>query len=352
MEALHACLVLIATTLPGGTYQTTNFVVTAPTQDFAQQVGEAAEFYRRELAIEWLGQDMPRWSHRCPIHCKVGDYGAGGATSFNFDRGEVYGWKMNVQGTAERILDSVLPHEVNHTIFASYFRRPLPRWADEGAASLIEHESERLRLKKIHEQVMRTNRKIPLQQLLPMREYPSDTQQVLTLYAEGYSLADYLIQQSSKGEYLQFLSLALKSGWNTALMQVYGYRSIEDLEKDLDHWIVAGSPNLNSSQGALLVRSNQPPRRNATIRAQSDELSIRLGSAAEWPSPPPFRAASDAHPAATRPGSSMVADNDRTRLHQPVGLRDLAEDGRLPRHQLVKPSLQISADRPAAVMTP
>ena len=44
--------------------------------------------------------------------------GAGGATSFVFDRGEVFGWKMNIQGSRERILDSVLPHEVTHTIFA------------------------------------------------------------------------------------------------------------------------------------------------------------------------------------------------------------------------------------------
>lgn len=341
MDALHACL-LLASVVPTANYQTTNFVVTAPTPEFAQQVGEAAEFYRRELAIEWLGQEMPRWSHRCPIFCKVGEYGAGGATSFNFDRGEVFGWKMNVQGSAERILDSVLPHEVNHTIFASYFRRPLPRWADEGAASLIEHESERMRLKRIHEQVLKTNRKIPLQQLLPMREYPTDTQQVLTLYAEGYSLADYLIQQSSKAEYLQFLSIALKSGWTPALKQVYGYSSIDDLDRDLDAWIVAGSPDLDSPQGTLLARSNQPPpRRTPTIRAQSEELSVRLGSPAAWPSPTPFRL--DAELA--RSGTTMSATGDR--LDRPDRSQSprvtTVGDGRLPRSQLLTPSLTITA---------
>ncbi len=33
---------------------------------------------------------------------------------------------MEVIGTPERILDSVLPHEVTHTILATYFGRPLP----------------------------------------------------------------------------------------------------------------------------------------------------------------------------------------------------------------------------------
>ena len=47
---LHAPL------LAAGTHRTDNFVVTAPTDQIAEQVGEAAEFYRRELAIEWLGE--------------------------------------------------------------------------------------------------------------------------------------------------------------------------------------------------------------------------------------------------------------------------------------------------------
>ena len=102
---------------------------------------------------------------------------------------------MAIQGTEERILDSVLPHEISHMIFASYFRRPLPRWADEGAATLVEHESERLRQTKLLDQVIRTSKRIPLRQLLNIKEYPENMQDVLTLYAEGYSLADYLVQQ-------------------------------------------------------------------------------------------------------------------------------------------------------------
>lgn len=347
MDAMYACFVLLASLLPGATIQTTNFVVTAPDPEFAQQVAGAAEYYRRELAIAWTGREMPRWSQKCPISCKVGEYGASGATSFNFDQGEVYGWRMNVQGTAERILDSVLPHEVNHTIFASYFRRPLPRWADEGAASLIEHESERMRLKKIHEQVMRTSRKIPLRQLLPMREYPSDTQQVLTLYAEGYSLADFLIQQSSKGEYLRFLSLALHSGWSTALQQSYGYASVEDLERDLDGWILAGSPDLASPEGQQLALSNAPSRRTApTIRAQSDGLTIQLGAASNVPPVTPFR---EDRPSGMNPldvGRSVVARDPRQGLELPLVVLPATTDGRLPRSHLVNPALSTRAAYP------
>jgi hypothetical protein len=279
---LQACLLAVALSTPAATIQTRNFTVHAPTDEFAQQVGEAAEYYRRELAKTWTGREMPPWHSKCPIYVKVGDYGAGGATSFNFDRGEVFGWKMNIQGSAERILDSVLPHEVNHTIFACYFRRPLPRWADEGAASLIEHESERRRLKRLHEEVLHSTRKIPLRKLLPMKQYPTDERQVLTLYAEGYSLADFLIQQSSKKEYLAFLSTALKSGWDAALEHHYNYQSLDELERDLDKWVVAGSPDLESQAGMQLALGGLAPRPEPIIRAQSPEQDVILGQPVAW----------------------------------------------------------------------
>ena len=119
-------------------YRTANFVVEAPTDDQARRIGEAAEQYRHTLAVEWTGAPLPRWSRPCPITAQVAPHlGAGGATSFVFDKGEVFNWTMTIQGSEERILDSVLPHEITHTIFASYFRQPLPRWADEGACTTV-----------------------------------------------------------------------------------------------------------------------------------------------------------------------------------------------------------------------
>ena len=258
----------------GAGFRTPNFIITAPTAEFAKQVGEAAEIYRDELAIEWLGKSLPgNWSSPCPINVQVGSMGAGGATTFNFQNGEVYGWKMDIQGSEERILDSVLPHEINHTIFACYFRRPLPRWADEGAASLIEHGSERLRLRKIHDQVMGTSRKIPLKTLLDMKNYPQDKQQVLTLYAEGHSLADFLIQKSDKPSYIQFLQVAHEAGWEAALKR-YEYPSIAALEKDWDQWVLASCPNLTAPAGTLLASNKKSAAKNGeTIRGQSPETT-------------------------------------------------------------------------------
>ena len=128
-RATLVALVLCSLCSLGARYKSANFVVSASTPEIAEQVGVLAEKYRKELAIEWTGAELPRWAEPCPITVKTGpNLGAGGATSFMFDRGEVYGWRMNIQGSLERVLDSVLPHEVTHTIFASHFRQPLPRW--------------------------------------------------------------------------------------------------------------------------------------------------------------------------------------------------------------------------------
>jgi len=274
MDAILRGILLIgALSSVGAGYRTPNFVVTASTAEFAKQVGDAAEIYREELAVEWTGKPLPgSWKYPCPISVKVGDIGAGGKTTFNFQNGEVYGWRMEIQGTEQRILDSVLPHEVNHTIFASHFRRPLPRWADEGAASLIEHDSERNRLRDIHNRVMGTSRKIALKTLLDIKQYPPDPQEVLTLYAEGHSLADYLIQRGGKPLYIRLMAVAHERGWETALKTLYGINNLQGLEREWDQWVLAGSPKLNIPDGSLLADSSKK-KPETTIRGQSPDSS-------------------------------------------------------------------------------
>lgn len=297
-------MTLLPAMLPAaGTHETDNFVVTAPTEEIAEQVGEVAEFYRHELAIAWLGEALPRWYRPCPISVKVGQIGAGGATTFTFEGGEVFGWRMNVQGSLERILDSVIPHEVSHTIFACHFRCPLPRWADEGAATLVENESERMRQTKLLDQVINTQRRIPLPQLLAIKEYPEDMQQVLTLYAEGYSLASFLVQQKGdegKAVYLDFLADALKGDWAQAFRRHYGYENLERVERDWHGWVLAGSPPLEREDGSMLADNDSTPA--TTAPAVDDSRTLAVATPPREPAPPEIRGQS---PQSLRPLASI-----------------------------------------------
>ena len=64
---------------PAAEFKTTNFVVSAPTPEVARKVGEAAERFRKQIAMEWLGKELPRWSARCPIRVRVGQIEIGRA---------------------------------------------------------------------------------------------------------------------------------------------------------------------------------------------------------------------------------------------------------------------------------
>jgi hypothetical protein len=211
----------------GASYHTQNFAVEAPNAQIAQAAGQFAEKYRKEKALQWLNQEMPPWPEPCPLKVTVTMGGAGGATSFAFDRGRVLGQQMHIEGSYERLMNSVLPHEVTHTVFAFYFRTPVPRWADEGGAVLSEDDLERNRHDQLVRQILNAGRAIPLRRLFALKEYPSD---VMTLYAEGYSVSNFLVSSSSRPQFLGFVAQGMREGWDRAAQAYYGYNNVEELE--------------------------------------------------------------------------------------------------------------------------
>lgn len=223
------------------TYRTKNFIVYASSEQFAKECAETAEKYRKLLAVKWLKTVLPAWSAPCPITVNDGSLGAGGATKMLFDRGEVFGWRMTIQGSKRRILDSVIPHEVNHTILASYYRRPLPRWADEGAATLVEHEEERRRQQLMLKQAFDNKQLFEINVLLSIKEYPKDMRRVLVMYAQGHSITSYLVQVGGEQKFIRLLTAAKQGNWGGALKTLYGFNGTHELEMKWKAWVLSGS---------------------------------------------------------------------------------------------------------------
>jgi len=248
----------------GASFRTTNFVVEAPTPQIAQQVGEYAEYYRKQKALQWLGQEMAQWPEPCPLKVSVTMNGSGGATSFAFDRGRVLGQNMHIEGSLDRLLASVLPHEVTHTVFAYYFRTPVPRWADEGGSVLSEDDLERNRHDMLVRQILNTpGRAIPLRRLFNLRDYPSD---VMCLYAEGYSVSSFLVSSSSQPAFLAFIVQGMRDGWDNAVRASYRYNNVEELEQA---WLTH-LRNTKRQPAAQLASNSAPaevdPARRITVR--------------------------------------------------------------------------------------
>ena len=251
MEArfLRAALIVVAALMslgagrPYHSIRSQHFVVSAPTPQLAQEICQAAEQYRRDLAIEWLGHELPPWNGLCPIKADVAPgLGAGGATSFVFQNNTPGQWTMSIQGSRERILDSVLPHEITHTIFATHFGRPLPRWADEGACTTVEHPSEKAKQDNFLIQFLTTDRGIPFNHMFKLKEYPPD---ILPLYSQGYSLAKFLIEQGGKQKFVEYVGEGMRSNnWTATTQRFYGFNSLSDLQLTWVEWVRHGSPAL------------------------------------------------------------------------------------------------------------
>src|SRR5438094_1082224 len=122
-----------------------NFDVTGTTPETCHRIAAAAEVQRTALAKLWLGKELADWSKPCPVRVTLNPSAAGGMTTFAFGRGSADPSQVDITGSLERILSNQLPHEVMHAVLAAHFRRPVPRWADEGVAILSEGEPERKR---------------------------------------------------------------------------------------------------------------------------------------------------------------------------------------------------------------
>ncbi len=218
-------------------YRTQNFIVMAPTADLARSVGDSAERFRHELAMHWLGTSLPPWQSPCPIRVIAGNLAAQGVTQYN--RSPVRDFQMEVVGTPERILDSVLPHEVTHTILATHFGRPLPRWADEGICTTVEHESERAKHEQKLREFLQSRRGIAMNKLFLLTEYPND---VLPMYAQGYSVCQFLIAQKGPQEFVQFLGDYMqRPSWTDSIRLHYGYESLAELQEQWLQWVAVGN---------------------------------------------------------------------------------------------------------------
>ncbi len=250
-----------------GSYKTANFRVVASSRDLSEKFGDLAEHYRREKAIEWLGREMPTWPQRCPLRIEINLKQSGGATTFTFGAGasgrsSVLSQEMKIWGETKQLLYSVLPHEVTHTVLAQHFGQAVPRWADEGGSVLSENEDEWFNHDIRCREILNANRGIPLRILFTMKEYPRD---MIVVYAQGYSVCDYLINQhGGRKKFLEFVGMGMKKdnrNWEAAVREFYGFESADDLQ---EKWIDS-------------LRTPPQRARNKGGRTDSTTLASRSG---------------------------------------------------------------------------
>lgn len=275
---LLATVLVAASTCDAANFRTRNFLIQAPNAALAKAVGEAAEKYRDDLASYWTGDVLPPWPTPCPVRVIAGpNLAAQGVTTYN--PAPVRDFQMEVIGTPERILDSVLPHEITHTVLATYFGRPLPRWADEGICTTVEHISERSKHEAKLREFLSSRRGIAMNQLFLLTEYPPD---VLPMYAQGYSVCRFLIEQEGPQTLISFLKDYMRRpSWTANIQKHYGYESLGELQQYWLSWVESGSGPVaqfvkadnrkNRNLGSDVASNN--PTRSSPAQLSSTQLS-------------------------------------------------------------------------------
>jgi hypothetical protein len=52
----------------------------------------------------------------------------------------------------------------------------------------------------------------------------------MVLYAEGYSVTNFLVNQGGRGAFLAFINKGMQGNWDAAVREYYHYNSVEELE--------------------------------------------------------------------------------------------------------------------------
>jgi hypothetical protein len=219
---------------------------------------------------------------------------------------------MHIEGSPDRLIASVLPHEITHTVLAYYFRMPVPRWADEGGSVLSEDERERAMHEQTVRQILQTpGRAISLRRLFSLMQYPPD---VMVLYAEGYSVVNFLVSQGGRPVFLTFLAQGMQGDWDAAVRTHYRYRNVQELEAAWVQHVRNGRQQLASNRGATttaaarLVVQTVPPAQPVLEAPQP----VYRGQIPEESSPRPA-----AHPVTNPPQTYQVPPAPGVRLEAP-----------------------------------
>ena len=194
------------------------------------------------MSRKWFGEQPAAWSPRCDIflHATGEGYaketgapaGAPGHSTIDLSSGRVVKRRVDIRMDDVNALHGVLPHETTHVVLAGRFdSHHVPRWADEGMAVLSEpRERVAMHLKNLPTH-RRDQTLFAVGELMKQSEYP-EGKRIGAFYAQSVSVVDFLVKKKDAVTFTRFVRMGLKSGYESALEQYYGYRNFAEMEKD------------------------------------------------------------------------------------------------------------------------
>lgn len=219
-----------------------NFAVYSPDrlsrtedQKFAETLLQKAEQFRREVAIEWLGSELPAGAGESAIYLEF--------TSM-VDRGRT--WAIDYPGrefhnvylrtSPENATGSTLHHEIVHTVMATAFPHPnrLPQWVEEGIASRYDDDIRKDAREQMRRVWVRGQHFPSLTVLIEATNVRSVDEYS---YAASTSVVAYLLTLADPQTLVEFARDGQSSGWDWSLRTHYQIGSIPELQDDWQGWL-------------------------------------------------------------------------------------------------------------------
>ena len=112
--------------------------------------------------------------------------------------------------------------------------------------------------------------------MFTMKDYPRD---ILPLYAQGFSVAKYLIMEKGRRHFLDYVNAAMElerpgrelDAWNRVTKQYYGYEDLSDLQVRGERWVAEGSQEkeIPSNQDRVASFNENQKAAGQSIRRQA-----------------------------------------------------------------------------------
>ncbi len=239
-----------------------NFTVCCPPGTDPITVIKACEDARRKITEFWR-TDTTDWKLKCYVvlHPTAKSYkqfvGLGasqssGCSTLEIKKGVVVARRIDLRLDRPNALVRVLPHELSHVIIADETaENPLPKWAEEGMAMLMDPPDKRAGHRADAVNAKQRGRSLRLDTLLTTEGYPEPELQA-AFYGQCLVLAEYLVAVHGPIEFKRFMKTSAKLGANRALAEVYGY-GINDLEQNYSKRV--GLPAVAADQTQIIFAS-------------------------------------------------------------------------------------------------
>jgi hypothetical protein len=234
---LIAPAVLQAANRAGSGFATSdNFTVLTPKQAaaqkanaYAEDVLRTAERLRRQIARDWLGEELPPRQGRTIV-----------TVSFESDRDAGLTWAIDnprrtyhslyLATSPELALGATLTHEMVHVVLATRFPHPnrLPAWLEEGIASHYDDADRQQEREDQLDAFIQTDEWPRVADVFNARTIaPTDIQ----AYTVAASVTALLLSHDGRAQRIfAFGQHGNEHGWDTALRKYYDIAGVDELQ--------------------------------------------------------------------------------------------------------------------------